>query len=68
MIMGKEKLNLEQMNENLNEVIINKDKEIAFKDETIKEQKKEIRKQKFLKIIGFSAAVALPILTLILIL
>ena len=68
MKMGEEKLNLEQMNENLNEVIINKDKEIAFKDETIKEQKKEIRKQKFLKIIGFSAAVVLPILTLILIL
>jgi len=68
MKMGEEKLNLEQMNNNLNEIITNKDKEISLKDDIIKEQKKEIRKQKILKVIGFTAAVVLPILTLILIL
>jgi len=68
MKMGEEKLNLEQMNTNLNEIITNKDKEISLKDDIIKEQKKEIRKQKILKVIGFTAAVVLPILTLILIL
>ena len=68
MKLGEEKLNLEQMNTNLNEIITNKDKEISLKDDIIKEQKKEIRKQKILKVIGFTAAVVLPILTLILIL
>lgn len=34
--------------------------------ETIKKQKKEIRKQKFLKVVGLTAAVALPILVLFL--
>jgi len=57
--------NLETMNTNLEQVIANKDIEIGYKDEIIKQQKKEIRKQKILKIIGFSAAVVLPIVTLI---
>ena len=57
--------NLENMNHNLELVIDNKDRELGYKDEIIKQQKKEIRKQKILKIIGFSAAVVLPIVTLI---
>jgi len=63
--LGQEKLNLEQMVTNLELVITNKDTEIYLKDDIIKQQKKEIRKQKVLKIIGFSAAIILPILTLI---
>ena len=49
-----------------NEIILNKNKEIAILNNVIKQQKKEIRKQKVLKIIGFTAAVVLPILVLIL--
>ena len=47
-------------------LIVNKDTEIGVLNKTIKEQKKEIRKQKFLKIMGFTAAVVLPITVLIL--
>ena len=38
------------------------------KDETIKQQKKEIRKQKFLKKLGFAGSVILPIVTVLLLL
>lgn len=68
MKMGQEKMNLEAMNSNLESIIANKDGEIALKDDIIKQQKKEIRKQKFLKIIGFTGSVVLPIATLILLL
>jgi hypothetical protein len=51
--------------DNLNVVIVNKDKEIALLNDIITKQKKEIRKQKALKIIGFTAAVVLPIIVLI---
>lgn len=51
--------------DNLNVIILNKDKEISLLNDTIKKQKKEIRKQKTLKIIGFTAAVVLPIIVLI---
>lgn len=64
MEMSQEKLNLEQMISNFEQVIKNKDSEISLKDDIIKQQKKEIRKQKILKIFGFTAAVVLPILTL----
>ena len=43
-----------------------KDKEITDLNDTIKKQKKEILKQKILKLIGFTAAVVLPITTIIL--
>lgn len=49
-----------------NTIIINKDKEISLLNDTIKQQKKEIRKQKFLKIMGFTAAVVVPIMLLLL--
>jgi hypothetical protein len=49
-------------------VIKNKDKEIAFKDDVIKKQKREIRKQKALKILGFSGAIILPVVTALLLL
>ena len=64
-ILAEKNLNLQQMLENFNEIVSNKDKENELLLNTIKQQKKEIRKQKFLKVIGFSAAVILPILTLL---
>jgi len=60
--------NNETIIKNLNKIIENKNKEIGFKDEIIEGQKKEIKKQKILKILGFSGAIALPILTLVLLL
>jgi len=51
--------------ENFKEVLDNKNKELGFKEDTIKEQKKEIRKQKLLKLAGFTSSIILPILTLI---
>lgn len=57
--------NLEQMISNLNQMVSNKDEEIKLKDDYIKTLKKEVRKQKFLKIVGFSAAIILPVITLI---
>jgi hypothetical protein len=51
---------------NLNKILINKDSEISILNKTIAEQKKEIRKQKFLKVLGFISAIVVPI-TLVLI-
>jgi len=51
--------------ENFKEVLDNKNEELGFKEDTIKEQKKEIRKQKLLKLAGFTSTIILPILTLI---
>lgn len=51
---------------NDDKIIQNKDKEIADLNDVVKKQKKEIIKQKILKVIGFTAAVALPITTIIL--
>jgi len=50
---------------NFQSILSNKDQEITFKEDVIKAQKKEIRKQKVLKIIGFAGSVVLPIITLI---
>ncbi len=63
----KEKgVNLEMIKTNNEKIILNKDKEISDLNDVIKKQKREIFKQKVLKIIGFTAAVALPITTIIL--
>jgi hypothetical protein len=56
--------NLETMLSNLEQVIENKDSEVDLMNSIIKEQRKEIRKQKVLKVIGFSSAIVLPIITL----
>ena len=50
---------------NFQSIAGNKDKEIALKEDVIKSQKKEIRKQKVLKLLGFAGSIILPILTLI---
>jgi hypothetical protein len=65
-----EKLNLQNSNckeivTNLEEIIINKDITITLKDDTIKQQKKEIRIEKFLKFLGLAGSVILPIVTLL---
>lgn len=50
---------------NLDSIIKNKDTEIADLNAIIKKQKKEIRKQKFIKTIALIGDVALPVLTLL---
>ena len=61
--LSMENTNLETMLANLETVIANKDTEMFLKDDIIKQQKKEIRKQKILKIFGLSGSIVLPILT-----
>ena len=46
-------------------VLDNLNKELGYKEDTIKQQKKEIRKQKLLKLTGFTSSIILPILTLL---
>ena len=52
----------------LNKIIGNKDSEVTLLNNIISDQTREIRKQKTLKIIGFSGAIILPILTALLLL
>ena len=64
------KLSLKQSNydtiiDNLNEINKNKDNEINFQIDIIKQQKKEIRKQKFYKTLSTIGSVVLPIITLL---
>jgi hypothetical protein len=60
--LTKENENIQKIVDNLNQVIVNKTTESTLKDETIGEQKSEIKKQKTLKIIGFTTSVIVPIL------
>ena len=53
---------------NFQKILDNNKQIIQYKDDTIKHQKKEIRKQKLQKILGFSGSVILPILTLLVLL
>ena len=50
---------------NFQKILDNNKQIIQYKDDTIKHQKKEIRKQKLQKILGFSGSVILPLLTLL---
>lgn len=50
---------------NLDSLVSNKNREIEINTEVIKIQKKEIKKQKFLKVVGFIGSILLPIITLI---
>lgn len=52
--------------DNLNTIISNNGEEIKILNDTIEKQKKEIKRQKFLKIIGFASAIVIPITMLIL--
>lgn len=57
--------NQELQLENFQTLLDNSNKVIEYKNDTIDQQKKEIRKQKFQKILGFSGSILLPILTLL---
>ena len=63
--LSKKNENLETIVKNLKEVIDNKNSETDIKDEIIKQQKKEIRKQKLLKIVGFATTFILVIITVV---
>jgi hypothetical protein len=54
-----------ELSNNLQSIIQNKDTEIADLNAIIKKQKKEIRKQKFIKTIALIGDVALPVLVLL---
>jgi len=57
--------NYETIIENLNGINKNKDDEIAFQLDIIKQQKREIRKQKFYKVLSTIGSIILPIITLL---
>lgn len=63
--LNKKSANQELKINNLSMIIDNKDKEVAILNGTISKQKGEIKKQKFYKMLGFTAAVVLPILAII---
>lgn len=50
---------------NFQTILDNKDQLLLLNGDIIKQQKKEIRKQKFLKIVGFTGSIILPIVTLL---
>ena len=52
----------------LESLISNKDSEILLLNDIIKQQKREIRKQKLLKIAGFSGSIVLPVITALILL
>tara|TARA_R110001592_G_scaffold217776_4_gene471628 strand:- start:2348 stop:2695 length:348 start_codon:yes stop_codon:yes gene_type:complete len=60
--------NQSEIIDNLGEVVKNKDSENNLKDDIIKQQDKEIKKQKILKKFGFGGSIVLPIIVLILLL
>lgn len=57
--------NQEQLNQNLNLIIQNKDLEIEMLNEIIREQKRYIRKQKIIKAVSLVGNIVLPIAVLI---
>lgn len=63
-LLQEKSLNKDKENANLNKIIELRNTEIADLNKTIKQNKKEIRKQKFYKVLGFIGAIALPILVL----
>jgi hypothetical protein len=50
---------------NFQQILDNKNAELGMKEDTIKQQKKELRKQKFLKFLGFGGSVILPIIAIL---
>jgi len=60
-----EKRNLTEMVNNLNAIIKNKEAETQILNDTIKKQKKEIRKQKIIKVVALVGDVVLPVATLV---
>lgn len=58
--------NQKEIIKNLEEVVKNKNNENEFKDNIIDQQRKEIKKEKILKKLGFTGSIILPVLVLIL--
>lgn len=50
---------------NFQKLIDNKNEELGHKDDTLKQYKKELRKQKLLKFLGFGGSVILPIIAIL---
>jgi uncharacterized protein (DUF3084 family) len=65
-LLQQKSVNQEQQIANLDKIIANKDEEVAILNNVVEEQKKEIKKQKRLKTLGFVGSVVLPILVLLL--
>lgn len=65
-LLQQKSVNQEQQIANLDKIISNKDEEVGILNNVVEEQKKEIRKQKRLKTLGFIGSVVLPILVLLL--
>ena len=63
-ILQHKSANQENLADNLRLLLENKDSEIKIYEETIKRLKREVRKQKTLKIIGFVGSVVLPSIVL----
>ncbi len=63
--LTKKSQNLELQVSNFQSILDNKNTEIELKEDTIKNMKKEIRKQKVLKFFGFTGSIILPIITLL---
>lgn len=52
--------------DNFQQILDNKNSELGMKEDTIKQQKKELRKQKFLKFLGLGGSIILPIIAILL--
>jgi hypothetical protein len=63
-LLQEKSANKDKENANLNKIIELRNTEITELNKTIKQDKKEIRKQKFYKVLGIIGAIALPILVL----
>jgi len=60
--------NQDKLNKNLNSIIENKDLEIKELNDLISKQKKQIRKEKFIKKLSLAGNIVLPIVTLFIVL
>jgi hypothetical protein len=64
-ILQQKSVNYEQQIVNLEKIITNKDTELTKVNQQLEDQKKETKKQKALKKLGFIGTVVLPIIVLI---
>jgi hypothetical protein len=67
-LLQEKSRNQETLAENLKTIIDNKDTEVGNLTQIIKDQKKQIRKQKVIKTLALIGDVALPVITLFVIL
>ena len=63
-LMEKSDNQQDQIN-NFQKILDNKNEELGHKDDTLKQYKKELRKQKFLKFLGLGGSVILPIIAIL---